>query len=45
MNRKLQPGKYRIVYKPTDSYESETTRTRTFEIIEGQNTVLNLQEP
>lgn len=45
MNRKLQPGKYRIVYKPADSYESETTRTRTFEIIEGQNTVLNLQEP
>jgi Ca-activated chloride channel family protein len=44
-NRKLQPGKYRIVYKPTDSYESESTRTRLFEVIEGQNTVLNLQEP
>ena len=42
-NRKLQPGEYWLVYKPMSSYESETTRSKTFKVVEGNVVVLNLQ--
>lgn len=45
VNHKLQPGKYRLVYKSMDSYTSSSTRMRTFEILEGQTTVINLSTP
>lgn len=41
-NRKLQPGSYWLVYKPMSSYESESTRTQKFVVIEGDVVVLNL---
>jgi Ca-activated chloride channel family protein len=42
-NRRLQPGEYRIVYKPKSSYSSESTRSLLFKIEDGKTEVLNLQ--
>lgn len=42
-NQKLQPGKYRLVYKPTDSRESSSTRIVRFEIKEAQTTSIELK--
>ena len=41
-SRKLQPGEYWLVYKTISSYESESTRTQTFKVEEGNVVVLNL---
>lgn len=41
-NHKLQPGSYLLVYKPANSYDSESTRSRNVEIKEGDVVVLNL---
>ena len=38
----MQPGKYRLVYKPKKNYHSESTRTQQFTIDEGKTVVLNL---
>ena len=38
----MQPGRYRIVYKPKKNYHSESTRTQQFIIDEGKTAVLNL---
>ena len=43
-NRKLQPGEYLLVYKSKASYDSESTRTKSFRVTEGQTIVLNLNE-
>lgn len=43
-NRKLQPGEYWLVYKSKASYDSESTRTKSFTVAEGQTIVLNLNE-
>jgi Ca-activated chloride channel family protein len=42
-SRKLQPGEYRIVYKPKKSYSSESTRSLLFKIEDGKTEVINLQ--
>lgn len=42
-NRKLQPGEYRIVYKPKNKYESESTKSYLFTIQDGRTTIMNLQ--
>jgi Ca-activated chloride channel family protein len=42
-NRKLQPGEYRIVYKPKNKYESESTKSQLFTIEDGRTAVINLQ--
>jgi len=39
---KLQPGQYRLVYKPKKNYHSESTRSQQFTIEEGKTVVLNL---
>lgn len=41
-NRRLQPGSYLIVYKPTNSYDSELTRYQRIEIKEGDVAVINM---
>ncbi len=41
-NHKLQPGEYRIVYKPKSSYDSESTKTQLFTIEDGRTVVLTL---
>ena len=38
----LQPGRYRIVYKPIKNYHSESTRTQQFTVEEGKTVVLSL---
>lgn len=38
----MQPGQYRIVYKPKKNYHSGSTRTQQFIIEEGKTAVLNL---
>lgn len=38
----MQPGPYRIVYKPKRNYHSSSTRTQQFNIEEGKTVVLNL---
>lgn len=43
-NRRLQPGNYKVVYKSKNSYRSESTRSRVFDIREGETTVLTLSE-
>jgi Ca-activated chloride channel family protein len=42
-NRRLQPGEYRIVYKPKSSYSSESTRSLLFKLEDGKTEVINLQ--
>ncbi len=42
-NRRLQPGEYRIVYKPKSNYSSESTRSVLFKIEDGKTEVINLQ--
>jgi Ca-activated chloride channel family protein len=42
-NRKLQPGEYYVVYKSKANYESESTKSKKFFIIEGRVEVINLQ--
>ncbi|MCW5906814.1 MAG: VWA domain-containing protein [Chitinophagales bacterium] len=42
-NRKLQPGEYRIVYKPKSNYESESTKSQLFSIEDGRTVVISLQ--
>ena len=41
-NKKLQPGNYWLVYKPMNNYDSESTRTQKFVVVEGDVVVLNL---
>ena len=41
-SHKLQPGQYRIVYKPRKNYHSESTKSQQFTIEEGKTVVLNL---
>lgn len=41
--RKLQPGEYRVVYKPKGSYSSESTRSLLFKIEDGKTEVINLK--
>jgi Ca-activated chloride channel family protein len=41
-NRKLQPGEYWIVYKSKSNYESESTKSQKFLIVEGRVEVINL---
>jgi Ca-activated chloride channel homolog len=38
----MQPGRYRLVYKPKKNYHSESTRTQQFVVDEGKTVVLNL---
>ena len=38
----MQPGKYRLIYKPKKNYHSESTRTQQFIVDEGKTVVLNL---
>jgi hypothetical protein len=40
--RKLQPGKYLLVYKAIKSYDSETTQTLRFTVEEGRTLTLAL---
>ncbi|HWB64520.1 MAG TPA: VWA domain-containing protein [Chitinophagales bacterium] len=42
MNVQLQPGSYLIVYRPKNSYRSNSTKTKSFTIEESRTTVLNL---
>ncbi len=42
-NRRLQPGQYRLVYKPKNNYHSESTRSQLFKIEDGRTLVINLQ--
>ncbi len=42
-NRRLQPGSYRLVYKPKNNYHSESTRSQQFKIEDGRALVINLQ--
>jgi Ca-activated chloride channel family protein len=42
-NRKLQPGEYEIIYKSKASYDSESTKSRKFLIMDGRVEVINLQ--
>lgn len=39
---KLQPGSYYIVYRPKNSYDSETTKSQQFVLEEGKMVVLTL---
>lgn len=43
LNRILQPGDYRIVYKPKGNYSSESTRSQKFSIEEGRVVVVSLE--
>ena len=39
---RLQPGKYRLVYKSKKNYHSESTHSQQFTVEEGKTVVLNL---
>jgi Ca-activated chloride channel family protein len=41
-NHHLQPGEYRIVYKPKNDYHSSSTKTKGFMIEDGKTAVLTL---
>lgn len=41
-NIKLQPGAYYLVYRPKNTYESETTKTKQFVIEDGKAVVMDL---
>ncbi len=43
-NKKLQPGEYWLIFKSKNNYDSESTRTKQFTVLEGQTVVLNLSE-